>query len=72
VCVAVSDEGPGVPENVREHVFDPYFTTRDSGTGLGLAVSREVVAHHGGSLSFVTEDAGTTFTVRLPVLRSET
>jgi signal transduction histidine kinase len=66
VQVAVSDDGPGIPEEAREHVFDPYFTTRDSGTGLGLAVSREVVTHHGGSLSFVTGGSGTTFTMSLP------
>jgi len=69
VRIAVSDDGPGIPDSVREHVFDPYFTTRDSGNGLGLAVSREVVAHHGGSLRFETGSDGTTFTVCLPMRR---
>lgn len=69
VRVVVSDDGPGIPDDVRDHVFDPYFTTRDAGNGLGLAVSREVMAHHGGSLSFETEIGGTTFTIRLPVRR---
>ena len=69
VRIAVSDHGSGIPEGVREHVFDPYFTTRESGTGLGLAVSREVVAHHSGSLRFDTDARGTTFTVSLPVRR---
>jgi signal transduction histidine kinase len=69
VRIAVSDHGSGIPEDVREHVFDPYFTTRDSGTGLGLAVSREVVSHHGGSLRFETDAGGTTFTMSLPVRR---
>ena len=72
VRIAVSDQGPGIPETVREHVFDPYFTTRDSGNGLGLAVSREVVAHHGGSLQFETGSDGTTFTMRLPMRRDGT
>jgi signal transduction histidine kinase len=69
VRIAVSDHGSGIPEDAREHVFDPYFTTRESGTGLGLAVSREVVAHHGGSLRFETDAEGTTFTMSLPVRR---
>jgi signal transduction histidine kinase len=69
VRIAVSDHGSGIPEDAREHVFDPYFTTRDSGTGLGLAVSREVVSRHGGSLRFETGAEGTTFTMSLPVRR---
>lgn len=69
VRVTVGDHGPGIPGPAREHVFDPYFTTRDSGTGLGLAVSREVVAHHGGSLRFETDTRGTTFTMSLPLQR---
>jgi signal transduction histidine kinase len=72
VRIAVSDGGPGIPDSAREHVFDPYFTTRNSGNGLGLAVSREVVAHHGGSLRFETGAEGTTFTMRLPIHRGDT
>jgi signal transduction histidine kinase len=72
VRIAVNDDGPGIPDNAREHVFDPYFTTRDAGNGLGLAVSREVVAHHGGSLRFETGVGGTTFTMRLPTHRGDT
>jgi signal transduction histidine kinase len=66
VEVAVSDRGCGIPESIREHVFDAFFTTRSEGTGLGLSVSREIVAAHGGTLSFTTSDEGTTFFVRLP------
>lgn len=65
VEVAVSDRGPGIPEPIRDHVFDAFFTTRPEGTGLGLSVSREIVAAHGGSLSFATSPHGTTFLVRL-------
>ncbi len=71
IRIAVSDDGPGIPDRARDHVFDPYFTTRDSGNGLGLAVSREVVAHHGGSLHFETGVGGTTFTMRLPTQRGD-
>lgn len=65
----VKDQGPGIPPSIRDHVFDPYFTTKDSGNGLGLAVSREVVANHGGQLDFETGERGTTFRLKLPAKR---
>jgi signal transduction histidine kinase len=66
VKIAVEDQGPGVPETIRDHIFDPYFTTKEAGNGLGLSVSREVASHHGGSLDLVTGGAGTAFVLRLP------
>ncbi len=66
VEVAVIDQGPGIAEAARDHVFDAFFTTRPEGTGLGLSVSREIVAAHRGFLRFETSDRGTTFIVRLP------
>ena len=71
VQIKVTDEGPGVPESIRDHVFDPYFTTKETGSGLGLSVSREVVAHHNGELTFESNGRGTTFVLRLPAQRSE-
>jgi signal transduction histidine kinase len=50
VTVEIHDDGPGVPEELRERIFDPFFTTRPDGTGLGLAVCARVVAAHGGDL----------------------
>ncbi|MEX2262183.1 MAG: ATP-binding protein, partial [Bryobacteraceae bacterium] len=70
VHIAVEDRGPGVPEHARDHLFDAYFTTKENGNGLGLAVSREIVAQHGGQLSFEQTDAGAVFLIRLPVERS--
>jgi signal transduction histidine kinase len=66
VRIEVRDEGPAIPEAIRDHLFDPYFTTKESGTGLGLAVSREIVCHHGGTIDFESGDSGTTFVVKLP------
>jgi signal transduction histidine kinase len=71
VQIRVSDEGPGIAESIRDHVFDPYFTTKETGSGLGLAVSREVIAHHGGELTFESNGRGTTFVLRLPARRDE-
>jgi signal transduction histidine kinase len=71
VRIAVSDQGEGIPESIRNHVFDPYFTTKETGSGLGLSVSREVVSHHNGELTFESNGPGTTFVLCLPARREE-
>jgi PAS domain S-box-containing protein len=72
VVVAISDTGPGIPDEVRSKIFDPFFTTKEvgKGTGQGLAIARHVVVEkHGGVLTCETEvGKGTTFHVRLPVV----
>ena len=68
VRIRVSDTGPGVPEEDREHVFDPFFTLRPGGTGLGLALVQRAAEAHGGAV-FVDEPGpgwGSTFTLYLP------
>jgi signal transduction histidine kinase len=68
--VEVADNGPGIPPEAREHVFDSFFTTKDvgAGTGLGLATARRIVVErHDGSLSFDSEPGRTVFAVRLPI-----
>jgi signal transduction histidine kinase len=69
VCIRVSDEGMRIPDDVRPHVFDAYYTTKPEGSGLGLAVSREIVVNHGGALEFESEAGGTTFIMLLPIAR---
>ena len=67
----VRDDGPGVPEPMRERVFDPYYTTKSEGTGLGLAIVKKIVLEHGGSIACVSApEGGAAFRIRLP-LRSE-
>ena len=54
------------------NVFDAYYTTKPNGSGLGLSVSREIVANHGGALEFESEASGTTFIMLLPIERNRT
>ena len=68
VAIAVSDTGPGVPEELREKIFYPFFTTKERGSGVGLAMAQKVVSSHGGVLELESaRGAGATFRVRLPV-----
>jgi signal transduction histidine kinase len=67
----VSDDGPGVPPELREQIFTPFFTTREKGTGLGLAFVREIVRDHGGEVT--VRDApggGSVFSFELPAVSS--
>lgn len=70
VVVTISDDGPGMPDDVAQRIFDPFFTTKDvgKGTGQGLAIAQQVITQqHGGSLSVDSAvGRGTTFTIRLP------
>ncbi|THB76616.1 MAG: GAF domain-containing protein [Desulfobulbaceae bacterium] len=66
----VSDTGCGIPEQFHEHVFEPFYSTKEAvdGTGLGLAISYSIVKNHGGDISFSsTPEKGSTFSVSLPI-----
>jgi signal transduction histidine kinase len=68
----VEDDGTGIPEDARESVFEPSFSTKTSGMGLGLAISKRAVEAAGGEIAFETaEGVGTTFAVRLPLAAAE-
>ncbi|HEB75129.1 MAG TPA: PAS domain-containing protein [Nitrospirae bacterium] len=67
LMIAVSDTGNGIPEEIRDKVFLPFYTTRERGTGLGLAVVHKNVTLLGGTVNFVSSGEGTTFFVRLPI-----
>jgi len=69
VVCRVEDVGCGLDEENQSKVFDPYFTTKSDGTGLGLAMSAKIVEEHGGTIEFQSEkDVGTIITIRLPVI----
>jgi signal transduction histidine kinase len=67
VLVEVADDGPGIPADVRDKVFDLFFTTKAKGSGLGLGVVRRIVDAHDGRLDLRTSAAGTTMLITLPV-----
>jgi signal transduction histidine kinase len=69
VLVEISDDGPGIPEGIRDRIFEPFFTTKDvgKGTGLGLDISYRVVEKLGGDIRFSSEPGDTRFQVRLPI-----
>jgi signal transduction histidine kinase len=68
VCVDIADDGPGMPADVAERVFDPFYTTKAQGSGLGLAIVRKIVDAHDGRLDLRTAPGeGTTIRITLPI-----
>jgi two-component system nitrogen regulation sensor histidine kinase GlnL len=71
LMVSVSDNGSGIPEDLRPYLFDPFVTSKRNGTGLGLALVAKVVGDHGGAIEFDSQPGRTVFRVFLPVVAQE-
>jgi signal transduction histidine kinase len=68
IITRVSDSGPGVPQEIRDKIFDPYFTTKHEGTGIGLSLCHQIITDHGGSLTVSdSEFGGAEFRIEIPV-----
>jgi signal transduction histidine kinase len=65
--VVVRDSGPGIPPEIQDHIFRPYFSTKDCGTGIGLTLAEKLIRQHRGRLDFRTGPEGTSFTITLPI-----
>ncbi len=68
LMVAVADNGSGIPDDLKPHLFDPFVTTKRNGTGLGLALVAKVIGDHGGVIEFDSQPRRTVFRVFLPVV----
>jgi two-component system, sporulation sensor kinase E len=68
VIISFTDTGGGMSAENMSHVFEPYFTTKEAGTGLGLLVVRRIVREHGGELSIASTEEGLTLAIRLPYI----
>jgi two-component system, NtrC family, sensor kinase len=68
--ISISDNGPGIPDAIKDKIFQPFFTTKPTGqgTGLGLSLSYDIVKAHGGEIEvFSNVNTGTTFSLHLPI-----
>jgi len=65
--IRITDAGVGIPEESLAHIFEPFYTTRERGSGLGLPISYKIIEAHDGDISAMSEPGrGTTFIIRLP------
>ena len=72
ICISVGDSGPGVPGEIIDNIFDPFYTTKSNGSGIGLSICHRIITDHGGSIQISTaEPRGAEFVIRLP-LNSQT
>ena len=70
VEISIADTGPGIPKELQDRVFQPFFTTNRNGTGLGLVITRRIITAHKGTIHLTSFPGGTVFTIRLPVAES--
>jgi two-component system nitrogen regulation sensor histidine kinase GlnL len=67
LALEICDNGPGIPEDIRERVFYPLVSGRDDGSGLGLTLAQNFISQHHGTITFESEPGKTCFTILLPV-----
>lgn len=72
IRITFTDNGIGIPPAIQEYIFDPFFSTKDSGTGLGLSVTKKIIQNHNGTLKMTSNEDGTTFTISIPILPKTT
>ena len=71
LVVSIQDNGPGIPDDLRRHIFDPFVTTKPGGTGLGLPLVAKLIGDHGGVIDLDSRPRRTVFRIMLPIVRDE-
>lgn len=67
VVLKIADDGPGIPASQRDHIFKPFYSTKEEGTGLGLSIANRIIAEHGGWIHLRPSNRGASFVIALPV-----
>ncbi|MEI4620867.1 PAS domain-containing protein [Bacillus pfraonensis] len=67
--ITFQDNGTGIPPAIQEYIFDPFFSTKDAGTGLGLCVTKKIIQNHNGTLKVSSNENGTTFIISIPLTK---
>jgi signal transduction histidine kinase len=70
IQIDVADNGPGIPKELQERIFQPFFTTKPNGTGLGLAITKRIITAHKGNIQVSSFPGGTVFHVQLPAMEA--
>jgi len=69
--ISISNTGSSITPGEMLKIFEPFYTSKDSGTGLGLPIAYQIVTHHGGDIQVQSDDDGVTFTVKLPMTQTD-
>ena len=65
--VSIIDNGPGIPLSIQDQVFFPMVSSKETGSGLGLSISQDIIRIHGGAISFKTKEGETAFSILIPI-----
>jgi two-component system nitrogen regulation sensor histidine kinase GlnL len=68
--ISIIDDGPGVPEKIRDKIFYPLVTGREGGSGLGLSLAQRYIHHHNGNIEFTSRPGQTCFSILLPIIEA--
>jgi signal transduction histidine kinase len=69
VILKISDTGKGISPEIKDHIFEPFYTTKEGGTGLGLSITHEIIEKHKGTITVASQPgAGTEFTIHIPLV----
>ncbi len=67
LIISIIDKGPGIPNEIQDKIFEPYFTTKKHGSGIGLAIAERIISEHNGNIWFESSEKGTSFFIEIPL-----